>query len=93
MKFGKKKNVRVVSNFWLGVMLIEKVRSHGLIGKLKCKLLFETKMMVCYGKVWWNFSKCFSGWGLCFTLVGAPCCETWLKEEIAEIGVTIAKKI
>ena len=32
--------------------------------------------------------KCFSGRGLCLTHVGAPCCETWLKFEVA-----IAKKI
>jgi len=41
-------------------------------------------------------SKCyifFSGRGLCLTHVGAPCCKTWLKEGIAEVGITIAKKI
>jgi hypothetical protein len=38
-------------------------------------------------------SKCFSGRGLCLTHVGAPCCKTWLEEGIAEVGITIAKKI
>ena len=38
------------------------------------------------------FPKYFSGRGLCLTHVGAPCCETWLKFEIAEVEVAIAKK-
>ncbi len=41
----------------------------------------------------WKFSKYFAGRGLCLTHVGAPCCETWLKLEIAGIKVVIAKKI
>ncbi len=49
--------------------------------KNNCLFLRKEKKMI-------KFSKYFWGQGLCLTHVGAPCCETWLKFEVA-----IAKKI
>ncbi len=90
----RKKNVWVVCYpvSWSPCWLKSSITWANWKGNVKIAFGDRKKMLVTE-KIWWNFAKCFSGRGLCLTHVGAPCCKTWLKEEIAEIGITIAKKI
>ena len=79
---GKKIKVFLGENLECGILL----GSYSLVG-----LYVDLQVQITEKK--WKFSKYFAGRVLCLTHVGAPCCETWLKFEIAGVKVAIAKKI
>ncbi len=85
-KFRERKiKVFLGENLKCGILL----SSHSLVGLLCCETWLKKMKLEFIARE----KKCFSVRDLCLTHVWAPCCKTWLKFEIAEVRVAIAKKI